>query len=242
MSEDDSRFLVQDRTEIERILESLKLLRLPVSVQFEGSDGSHMSMVVEVDAGERVFFLDLLGLPEGRRMMEKALAFSLHGILDGVTVALLRCKSQGVATVQGVGEAYRIPYPEAVFHRQQRDNFRARVLRSMEIPFTLRGRHRRGALDGRLDDISNLGCRLVFREPPFPPLKSHEVFADLQIQTPKPFGTLIMAAETRHVEVNRESNVVSSGFRFVDLRPNVRTQVQRFVVHLQREAMRAQRR
>jgi len=242
MSEDDLQFLVEDGNEVERILESLKLLRLPVSVQFEGAEGSHMSMVVNVDAGKRVFFLDLLGLPEGRRMMEKAVAFSLHGMLDGVTLALRGCKFGGLATLQGIGEAYRIPYPERLVYRQRRDNFRARVLRSMEIPFILRGRHRRGILEGHLDDISNLGCRLIFRQPPFPPLASREIFADLQIQAPAPFGTMTMAIETRYVEEDTESKVISSGCRFVDLRPQVRTQIQRFVVHLQREAMRAQRR
>lgn len=241
MLENTADYLVQDGAEIERILESLNVLRAPVSILFDGYEGSYVSVVIAVQPRDRLFFLDLLGLPEGRQRMDAGIAFTVQGALEGIPLLLENCRSAGRTQVHAT-EGYVIPFPERVAYLQRRDNFRARVPRATEVPFTLHGGRHRPPLHGWLDDISNLGCRLVFRDSPNPPLAEGELFSNLQIRAPAPYGEMSMAVEARHAEVCATSGRMISGFRFLDLKPAVRASIQRFVVYVQRETLRTQRR
>lgn len=240
MTSDDSRFQVTSPARVRRLLELLSRQRAPVSMRFDDTQDSHVSMVLSVDGDARVFYLDEVGLAVGRRQAEAGAVFSAHAALDGVAVAFKGCRVTGRAVFDGV-DAYAVPFPPQVMYWQRREQFRARVPRGIGVTVTLVADQGKYRLQGLLEDLSAVGCRVVFQALLPPTDLTGQHFAHVMIDAPEPFGRLELAADACHMFQDSEGRVVAGGFRFAGVSRGVTQSLERFVQHLQREAHRLQR-
>ncbi len=229
--------LVSDVAEISSILSSLQRLHSQISVHFRGTDQNFLSMIVDVDRDKQVFYLDELSLPSAHKRAEAGDVFSVRGSANGVSVFFNHCQVERVINDEGAA-LYQVPFPKSLAHTQKRDAYRARVMRSMQVKASLLSYERKNPLIGVLLDISNTGCRLGFKQLVDPKFRVLEIFEELYLQLPEPFEGLEVAVEARHAVYNEQQNTTSCGFRFINVDGKVQTVIDRFVIHLQREALR----
>ncbi len=244
MASDDERYQVQGRNGVQRLLTSLQQARVPVSLRFDDTQDSHLSMLVAVDGKGGRFYLDEVALPRGRRQAEAGAVFSIHAELEGVPIEVTGCRITGQAPLDGV-DAYIVPFPSSLVYRQRRDEFRARVPRAMNVPVSLglpaRAPEQVPPLTGILGDLSASGCRVEFPRKPATPVESGQCFGEVVIDAPEPYGRLEMSAEACHVLQDEEGRTAACGFRFLEVRGGTSQRLQKFLLHLQREALRLQR-
>ncbi|MNP30028.1 Flagellar brake protein YcgR [compost metagenome] len=124
-----------------------------------------------------------------------------------------------------------------VYH-QRRNAFRAALKLSQLVGVQLDGDKLKGkgALNGKLLDISATGCKLRFEGDISERLQLGQVYE--RFAAALPFGKMNAPVELRYLHFEERINTTFAGVRFHNMSGLVQRQVERFVYQLQREARR----
>lgn len=236
----DAEHIITRPAEVASILSSLQRQRSPVTINFKGIEQKYLSLILAVDRKEQVFYLDELNQPSGHKRMQASEEFSVRGTEQGITVFFTKCQAIKILDEED-GAVYRVPFPAQLIHNQKREAFRATVMLSNKIPVSLLSLTRKEPIQplrAILKDISSTGCKLEFDSLIEPPFKELEVFEEMTINLKAFEKKLTLKVEARHAVYNESRKRTSCGFRFLDTKPRVQAEIDRFVIFLQREALR----
>ena len=236
----NAEHIINRPAEVASVLSSLQRQRLPVTISFRGVEQKYLSLVLAVDRKEQVFYLDELNQASGHKRILANEVFSVRGADQGVTVFFSKCQAIKVLDEED-GAVYRVPFPTELIHNQKRDAFRAGVMLGNHLPVSLLSFTRKEPLQpliARLVDISSTGCKLEFDSLIEPHFKSLEVFDQMTINSKGFEKKLVVKVEARHAVYDEHKQRTTCGFRFIDTDPSMQTDLDRFVIFLQREARR----
>lgn len=236
----DAEHIITRPAEVASVLSSLQRQRLPVTISFRGVEQKYLSLILAVDREAQVFYLDELNQSSGHKQMQAGEMFSVRGSDQGITVFFTKC--QTIKTLdEEDGAVYRVPFPTQLIHNQKREAYRAHVMLNNKTPVSLLSLTRKKPLQpllATLKDISSTGCKLEFDSLIEPPFKDLEVFEEMTINLKAFEKKLTLKVEARHAVYNESKKRTTCGFHFLDTDSRVQAEIDRFVIFLQREALR----
>nr|WP_178117798.1 flagellar brake protein [Pseudomonas sp. R5(2019)] len=223
--------------EIAANLRALQEANDPLIITFHERSQRFQSFLVEVDREGGRITLDEMIPRDGERFLQAGEPFRIEGFHDGVRIAW---ESSEPLTIDDAsdGRCYRGALPEEVIYHQRRNAFRAALKLSQLVDVTLDGDKLKGkgAITGKLLDISATGCKLRFAGDIAERLQLGQVYE--KFEAALPFGKMSTPVELRYLHYEERLNTTFTGLRFHNMSGLVQRQVERFVYQLQREARR----
>lgn len=232
--EDNTRYLLHNAQEILRVLRSLTSRNELVSAFFNGGNELLLTSVLAVDADQRCIILDFGSNPSINEHILKAEKIILVASLDGVKVQFISNHLEKVA-FQG-RDAFRSAIPSEMLHMQHRDYYRLTTpifnplkcivplgaTRFVELPLT---------------DIGIGGIGLMLGTPPGFQMRAGQTYSGCRISLPE-VGAVEVTLRIQSVfRITLKNGMKSmrAGCEFVNLRPAVQSQIQRYIIKLERE-------
>ncbi len=209
----------------------------PLIITFHERSQRFQSYLIAVDRENNSIALDEMIPRDGERFLENGEPFRIEGFHDGVRIAW---ESTQTLTIDDctTGRCYRGSLPNEVVYHQRRNAFRAALKLSQLVGVQLDGDKLKGkgALNGKLLDISATGCKLRFEGDISERLQLGQVYE--RFAAALPFGKMNAPVELRYLHFEERINTTFAGVRFHNMSGLVQRQVERFVYQLQREARR----
>ena len=217
------------------VLRTLQSDRSSISIQFNGNGAMYSSLVLQANLGARTFQLDEFTPREAHRQAEAGTPFSLRASINGIRV---HAKDLVVAQVKkdSDGIFYEVRFPERMLYLQRRDAFRAWVPGTLMVAATCTNEKHPKAIQGRVQNMSATGFRLVVEGKINPPPGMLEEF-HLTMNLPLIEHDLTCPAEAVYVQYQQDRNQTVLGFRFGNMGRGDQVAVNRFVTQLQRESI-----
>lgn len=209
----------------------------PLIITFHERSQRFQSYVVHVDRDSNTLALDEMIPRDGEKFIENGEPFRIEGFHDGVRIAW-ECNSAPTITEINGHRCYRSALPSEVTYHQRRNAFRAALKLSQLVDIVLDGEKLKGkgALRGKLLDISATGCKLRFEGNVEDRLQLGQVYE--RFAAAAPLGMPQAMVELRHLHFEERANTTFAGVRFHNLNGPLQRKVESFVYQLQREARR----
>lgn len=232
--EDNTRYLLHNAQEILRVLRSLTSRNELVSAFFNGGNELLLTSVLAVDTDQRCIILDFGSNPSINEHILKAEKIILVASLNGVKVQFISNHLEKV-TFQG-RDAFRSAIPSEMLHMQQRDYYRLTtpIFNPLKCIVPV------GAtrfVELALADIGIGGIGLMLGTPPGFQMRAGETYSGCRISLPG-VGAVEVTLRIQSVfRITLKSGMKSmrAGCEFVNLRPAVQSQIQRYIIKLERE-------
>ncbi|MBU3736840.1 MAG: flagellar brake protein [Methylobacterium sp.] len=231
--EDNTRYLLNNAQEILRVLRSLTNRNEMVSAFFNGGSELLLTTMLAVDTEKRRIILDYGSNPQINERILQTEKIILVASLDGVKVQFI---SNGLEKVTYQGrDAFSSAIPAEILHMQQREYYRLTtpILNPLKCVVPL------GAgelVELALADIGAGGIGLMLGVPPGLQLKAGETYSGCRISLPE-VGTVEVSLRIQSVfqiTLKNGSKSMRAGCQFLDLRPVMQSQIQRYIVKLER--------
>ncbi|ANY88730.1 MULTISPECIES: flagellar brake protein [Pseudomonas] len=209
----------------------------PLIITFPERSQRFQSYVVHVDRDANTVALDEMIPRDGEKFIENGEPFRIEGFHDGVRIAW-ECNTATTITEIDGHRCYRAPLPTEMTYHQRRNAFRAALKLSQLVDIVLDGERLKGkgALRGKLLDISATGCKLRFEGNVEERLQLGEVYE--RFAASNPLGMPQAMVELRHLHFEERLNTTFAGVRFHNLNGQMQRKIESFVYQLQREARR----
>ncbi|EKT4465867.1 flagellar brake protein [Pseudomonas putida] len=209
----------------------------PLIITFHERSQRFQSYVVHVDRDSNTLALDEMIPRDGEKYIENGEPFRIEGFHDGVRIAW-DCNTAPIITEINGHRCYRSALPSEVTYHQRRNAFRAALKLSQLVDIVLDGEKLKGkgALRGKLLDISATGCKLRFEGNVEERLQLGQVYE--RFAAAAPLGIPQAMVELRHLHFEERANTTFAGVRFHNLNGQLQRKVESFVYQLQREARR----
>lgn len=209
----------------------------PLIITFHERSQRFQSYVVHVDRDSNTLALDEMIPRDGEKYIENGEPFRIEGFHDGVRIAW-DCDDAPIITEINGHRCYRSALPSEVTYHQRRNAFRAALKLSQLVDIVLDGEKLKGkgALRGKLLDISATGCKLRFEGNVEERLQLGQVYE--RFAAAAPLGIPQAMVELRHLHFEERANTTFAGVRFHNLNGQLQRKVESFVYQLQREARR----
>ncbi|EKT4521059.1 flagellar brake protein [Pseudomonas putida] len=209
----------------------------PLIITFHERSQRFQSYVVHVDRDNNTLALDEMIPRDGEKYIENGEPFRIEGFHDGVRIAW-DCDDAPTITEINGHRCYRSALPSEVTYHQRRNAFRAALKLSQLVDIVLDGEKLKGkgALRGKLLDISATGCKLRFEGNVEERLQLGQVYE--RFAAAAPLGIPQAMVELRHLHFEERANTTFAGVRFRNLNGQLQRKVESFVYQLQREARR----
>lgn len=206
-------------------------------ITFHERSQRFQSYVVHVDRDSNTLALDEMIPRDGEKYIENGEPFRIEGFHDGVRIAW-DCNTAPTITEINGHRCYRSALPSEVTYHQRRNAFRAALKLSQLVDIVLDGEKLKGkgALRGKLLDISATGCKLRFEGNVEERLQLGQVYE--RFAAAAPLGIPQAMVELRHLHFEERANTTFAGVRFHNLNGQLQRKVESFVYQLQREARR----
>jgi c-di-GMP-binding flagellar brake protein YcgR len=232
--EDNTRYLLHNAQEILRVLRSVASRNELVSAIFNGGRELLLTSILAVDTEKQCIILDFGSNPPINEHILQAEKIILVASLDGAKVQFISNHLEKV-TFQG-RDAFRSAIPSEILHMQHREYYRLttpifnplkcivplNAARSVELPVA---------------DIGAGGISLMLGIPPGFQMRAGETYSGCRITLPE-IGTVEVTLKIQSVfKVTLKNGVKSmrAGCAYVDLRPAMQSQIQRYIIKLERE-------
>jgi len=226
--------------DIYRTLYALQRSRSIVTLRFGRDANAFSSLLIHTDLKKQQFVIDEVRPEDGNPRLTAGEAFTLIAFYDGVQVIIKDCHIAS-SNVPGFDQAYSINFPKSLYHKQRRQVFRATVARSSKSSIELHSESRTEVFCGRVLDISPLGIGCEFEGYIEPKLERGELFTRGQLNINNEFA-LDAALVVKHPAYNKITDTTQCGFEFSTLDPVNQKSLDRFILHLQRQARRVVKR
>jgi flagellar brake protein len=223
---------VTDPVQIAALLKKVKDSRTLIQITLPGGSTEYNSALLDIHPEQGYLLLDELTPVEGHRLLATQSKLTASIRLRGVDVRF-------TGTVQEIGGQagiafYRVGFPQRLFYRQRRSNYRVKLGMGLLIPFNI-ARTDGLPCEGRLDDISLGGIGAELKQ--YTPFDRGDLVPACAIQLPG--GDKIdCEIEVRYISKDDQHKKFHLGARFVNLDPGRKHALQRFVVGAERELMR----
>jgi c-di-GMP-binding flagellar brake protein YcgR len=155
---------ITDPMQIAALLKKVKDSRTLIQVTLPGQATEYNSALLNIHPDEGYLLLDELTPAQGHRLLTPQSTLTttirLRGVEMRFTSTILEIGGQaGIAF-------YRVVFPQRLFYRQRRSNYRVKLGMGLLIPFNI-AREDGKPYEGRLDDISlgGLGAELKHLTP-----------------------------------------------------------------------------
>lgn len=217
------------------VLRTLQADRSSISIQFNGSSTMYGSLVLNVSLRTRTFQLDEFAPREAHVQAEAGTPFSLRASINGIRV---HAKDMVIKrTLQDAdGLYYELDFPERLLYLQRRDAFRAWVPGNLMVAASCTNEKHPKGMQGRVQNMSATGFRLVVEGKVSPLPGMLEEFA-LTMNLPLIDHALSCPVEAVYGQHDQDRNHTVLGFRFGNMSRADQVAVNRFVTQLQRESI-----
>jgi c-di-GMP-binding flagellar brake protein YcgR len=229
----------QHLTHLEDIYSALYALqrsRSIITLRFGHDANAFSSLLIHTDLQKQQFVIDEVRPEDGNPRLKRGEPFTLIAFYDGVQVMIKDCRITS-SQVPDFDQAYAINFPKSLYHKQRRQVFRAAVARSSSSSIELHSENRMDKFYGRVVDISPLGIGCEFEGYIEPKLERGELFDQGRLNINNEFA-LDAALIVKHPAYNKITDTTQCGFEFSALDPVNQKALDRFILHLQRQARR----
>jgi len=208
-----------------------------ITLRFGHDANAFSSLLVYVDLKKQQFIIDEVRPEGGNPRLKAGEGFTLIAFYDGIQVMIKDCRISS-SKVQDFDHAYSIDFPKSLYHKQRRQVYRAAVTRSSKSTIELHSETRDELFSGRVLDISPRGIGCEFEGHLKPDLERGELFAQGRLNINNEFA-LNAPLIVKHPSYNPVTNTTQCGFEFSALEPTDQKSLDRFILHLQRQARRS---
>ncbi len=141
----------------DKILNSLKKERIPLSIQFEHGSESFISMVLDVDANHQFIIIDEFNSPEAHHLACQGRPFIITAKESGIFI-FFQSRVLDFGTIDGIS-FYRLAFPSHIEYMQRRASSRMQIPSdiAMSADFLVPGQ---GIVRAHITDISLTGMCL----------------------------------------------------------------------------------
>lgn len=229
----------QHLTNLEDIYSALYALqrsRSIITLRFGHDANAFSSLLVHVDLKSQQFIIDEVRPENGNPRLKSGEVFTLIAFYDGIQVMIKDCRIVS-SNLPNFDHAYSINFPKSLYHKQRRQVYRAAVARSSKSSIELHSETRTEIFNGRVLDISPLGIGCEFEGHIEPNLERGELFAQGRLNINNEFA-IEAPLIVKHPSYNQVTNTTQCGFEFSALEPVSQKSLDRFILHLQRQARR----
>jgi c-di-GMP-binding flagellar brake protein YcgR len=230
---------VTDPTRITGLLKSLVESRSLLTVTIPDVAEPYISALLKVEPDTQSIILDELSPASGHAHLLKARMLNVYAMLNGVD---LHFKTSLQQTGEKDGIAYyRAAFPTFMHYMQRRANYRVYVGLGRAAPVELGLSDETGEtiVQGRLHDLSVGGIGAMF--PLYTPLQEGQTINHCVLALPGG-DHLTCALEVRFLRFEESRGQLRVGAQFAGLGPREERLIQRYVLALEREAMKKQTR
>ncbi len=231
------RFRVYARVEIVALLARLRDQRVQMTAYFDDAPGFALTLPLSVDEEEDAVVFDALADAEARARLLASRRIVFVGFLDHVKVQF----SADTATSCDFedGPAFQVPLPESLLRLQRRDFFRVAPPSSRPatclVPYGEDGKQYEKL---RVLDLSVGGTALLTYPEKFE-LPTGQVIENCTLDLPG-VGSVAASVIVRQVSaVKRDDNARRAGCEFIDMAPQARMLLQRYVNRIEAELRKA---
>lgn len=230
-AEDLERYVLHSRIEILALLRVLIERRAPVTVHFSEGRDFLLSTLLALNPDFEELVFDPSGDAAANRRLLAAPRLSFATALDGVRIQF--ATQRAAETVLGGLAALRVRLPDSVLRLQRRDHFR--IAPPLSHPLELEVPDTEGArVELRVLDVSCGGAAVVLA-PAELALAPETVLRGCAIELPGR-ARLVFDAEVRWIAPGRgPGGATRCGLRFIDLPGAALTELQRYILRLDRE-------
>jgi len=232
--EDNTRYLLHNAQEILRALRRLASRNELVSAFFNGGSDLLLTSILAVDTDKHCIILDFGSNPPINEHILEAEKIILVASLDGAKVQFI---SNHLEKVRFQGrDAFRSAIPSEILHMQHREYYRLTTPIYNPLKCTVPLGATR-SVELALTDIGIGGISLMLGVPPGFQMRAGETYPGCRITLPE-VGIVEVTLKVQSVfKVTLKNGVKSmrAGCQFVDLRPAMQSQIQRYIIKLERE-------
>jgi c-di-GMP-binding flagellar brake protein YcgR len=230
-------FMVYARVEIIALLQALGAHGVLTTVYFDRHAGFAVTALLAVNPDFEEVVFDIPGDPAAARRLLAADELVFVAFVESVKLQFTATRAE--ATLHEDKPAFRVRLPEAALRLQRRDFFRVRAPLGKPpvclVPYSEDGKQYERL---RLLDISIGGMALVSYPERFE-LPAGKVIGDCYLDLPG-VGSVGVSMEVCHVDaMPRDEKARRCGCRFVDMAPQARMMLQRYVNKLDAEQRKA---
>ncbi|MBV1914249.1 MAG: flagellar brake protein [Pseudomonadales bacterium] len=233
--------ILVDATEIGKALATVADNRVQLVIKIVDRHTSYVSALVDVDAEQGVLYLDEL-LPEnGNVALRNGETFSVRALSRGIPVFFSGNTILSAEDEDGL-LTYKVAFPRKMIYQQRRQFFRIAVAMAQNCDAVLerfsqqdQEMEKTPLIRGRVVDLSQRGMGLQILGELSSELEVGEEITTCEISLPD-FDYIRCQAEVRHCAYDEEHDITHCGVKFCGMDKVQQRKLDRFVLHLQREA------
>jgi c-di-GMP-binding flagellar brake protein YcgR len=231
---DDARFLVNNTLEIVRTLRGLGKRNEMVSAFFNAGNALLLTSVLDVNPDANAVFLDYGSNDALNRRILDSEKIIFVTSLDSVKIQWI---SNRMASAMFDGrEAFRIDIPGQILRLQRREYYR--LTTPVINPLKCRIPTAEGmSVEVALADISAGGIGVIISQPIGVAFEVGSVLPGCRVELPGVGAAefTIAIQSTWEVTLRNGNKSLRAGCQFVDMRPNIQSIIQRYIIKLERD-------
>ena len=207
---------------LQRVLDS----RAVLSVHLKDDNNRYSSAILAIEPDTDSILIDELNPKQGHDRLAKVRQMNISARLAGVSV-YFKTELSKIEEENGIA-LYRIPIPERILYEQKRGAFRVNIGAGMVIPVFFSNPEL--SLEGTLTDLSSTGAGAF--------IENQEIEKGTKLRCtirPEEGESVSGEFEIRFSKYDDAHKQYRVGGQFMNLTPQQRTQMERFVMSLQRE-------
>lgn len=231
--------ILSDPVEIGKALAAVVESRSQLTVRIEDRVTPYVSLLIEVDSENQVFYIDELLPKNGNEALGNGEIFSIRALCRGIPVFFEGNQILSVEDESG-SLTYKVKFPGRLVYQQRRQFFRISVGVTQNCDALLmRSESEQGpdaiSTRGRVIDLSQRGAGLQIPGQLSSELEVGEQLDECEVSLPD-CDYLKSQAEIRHFFYDEERDVSYCGLLFHGLGKVEQRKLDRYVLQLQREA------
>ena len=233
--------ILVDTAEIGKALASVVESRAQLEVRIVDRHTLYVSSLVEVDIEQGILYLDELLPVNGNEALSNGETFSVRALCRGIPVFF---SGNTIVSVENENDllTYKVAFPRKLIYQQRRQFFRISVPMTQNcdaiferLNLDNRDVERVPSVRGRVIDLSQRGMCVQIPGELSSDLEVGEKITSCEISLPD-FDYIRCQAEVRHCVYDEERDITYCGVQFRGLEKVQQRKLDRFVLHLQREA------
>lgn len=231
-SEDATRYLVRHGSEIERVLRGVQEDRTIVAAYGENGRDFLLTSIIAVDLKQSAVYLGYGPDEKLNTLLLTSQSTTFATTHDQVRVQFSANRVEKV--MYGREPAFRIPFPQELLRLQRREYYR--LVTSVVNPVKCMINTGEGMLETVVVDISIGGVGiLAYQEGPS--LEAGAIYHGCRISLPGTgeFALSLEVCTTFDITLKNGRHTHRAGCKFIDLPPSVETEIQRYIIRVDRE-------
>ncbi|MBI5330820.1 MAG: flagellar brake protein [Betaproteobacteria bacterium] len=230
--EDHAQYLLEDRQEIVRVLRGIQLARTMVGIYSDPVRDPALSSIVAVDAAKNELILERgpSALTESGLLASQEV--TCVAIFEQVHIQFTARRPRAIQH-DGI-PCIRLDFPSQMLRMQRREYYR--LTTSVIHPVKCMVNTEQGFVETTVVDISvgGLGV-LAFGEGPR--FQAGDIYHGCRIALPKAgeYAVSLEVCSTYELTLKNGNLSHRAGCRFIDLPPSVETEIQRYIIRMERE-------